>query len=102
MQLAKYGYQGVKIGHVVRDEVQDFVQGELLLDVLVLGPQHAANVMYCGDTAQTITRGVGFRWVEVSRQGVACTSLSSRTVKAQKQAPGQRAACVSACPHELL
>lgn len=36
------------ISHVVRDEVQDFVQGELLLDVLVLGPRHAANVMYCG------------------------------------------------------
>lgn len=61
LQLAKHGYQGVNITHVVRDEVQDFVQGELLLDVLVLGPQHAANVMYCGDTAQTITRGVGFR-----------------------------------------
>lgn len=34
---------------------------ELLLDVLVLGPKRAAAVMYCGDTAQTISRGVGFR-----------------------------------------
>lgn len=47
-RLGRHGYQGVPISHVVRDEVQDFVQGELLLDVLVLGPQHAANVMYCG------------------------------------------------------
>jgi len=63
LQLVKYGYGGRHITHIVRDEVQDFIQGELLLDVLVLGPQHARNVMYCGDTAQTITRGVGFRWV---------------------------------------
>lgn len=63
MQLVNHGYSGVPISHVVRDEVQDFVQGELLLDVLVLGPQKCANVMYCGDTAQTITRGVGFRCV---------------------------------------
>lgn len=64
-RLAKHGYQGVSISHVVRDEVQDFVQGELLLDVLVLGPKRAGAVMYCGDTAQTIARGVGFRFVDV-------------------------------------
>lgn len=34
---------------------------ELLLDVLVLGPKRAGAVMHCGDTAQTIARGVGFR-----------------------------------------
>lgn len=27
-------------------------QGELLLDVLVLGPQNASHILYCGDTAQ--------------------------------------------------
>lgn len=61
LQLSKGGYQGCQIQQIVRDECQDFVQGELLLDVLVLGPHHAANIMYCGDSAQTITRGVGFR-----------------------------------------
>jgi hypothetical protein len=70
MQLVKHGYNGVPISHVVRDEVQDFVQRELLLDVLVLGPQKCANVMYCGDTAQTITRGVGFRCVWNMRTGM--------------------------------
>eukprot|EP00878_Enallax_costatus_P024526 GHUV01026178.1.p1 GENE.GHUV01026178.1~~GHUV01026178.1.p1 ORF type:complete len:603 (+),score=181.38 GHUV01026178.1:514-2322(+) len=64
-QLKKDGYQGIAITHICRDEVQDFVQGELLLDLLVLGPQHAGQLFYCGDTAQSIARGVGFRFTDV-------------------------------------
>jgi hypothetical protein len=42
-----------------RDEVQDFVQAELLLDLLVLGQEGltAGSLFWCGDTAQTIARG---------------------------------------------
>ena len=65
-QLTGQGYSGCPISHVYRDEVQDFVQGELLLDLLLLGkPPVCGNVFYCGDTAQTIARGVGFRFTDV-------------------------------------
>jgi hypothetical protein len=45
--------------HCCRDEVQDFVQAELLLDLLVLGQEGltAGSLFWCGDTAQTIARG---------------------------------------------
>jgi hypothetical protein len=34
-RLAAQGYSGCPVTHILRDEVQDFVQGELLLDGLV-------------------------------------------------------------------
>jgi hypothetical protein len=34
-RLSAQGYHGCAITHILRDEVQDFVQGELLLDGLV-------------------------------------------------------------------
>lgn len=43
----------------------DFPQGELLLDLALLGPQGAGGIFYSGDTAQTITAGVGFRFTDV-------------------------------------
>jgi hypothetical protein len=54
------------------------VSAELLLDVLVLGPKRAGAVMYCGDTAQTIARGVGFRCAPLSAAApLAPTGASS-------------------------
>lgn len=53
------GFKGVAIHSIMRDEVQDFTQAEMLLDLHVL--QDPAGAFYCGDTAQTIARGVAFR-----------------------------------------
>ena len=41
-------------------QVQDFTQAELHLDLRVVSDPN--SIFYCGDTAQTIARGVGFRW----------------------------------------
>ncbi|KIZ02024.1 hypothetical protein MNEG_5936 [Monoraphidium neglectum] len=61
-QLCAGAYQGVRIDGVSRDEVQDFTQAELLLDVRLADPN---ALFYCGDTCQTIARGVGFRFEDV-------------------------------------
>lgn len=57
------GYSGVDISAIFRDEVQDFMQGELLLDLRVaLNP----NALFLsGDSAQTIARGLGFRFTDI-------------------------------------
>lgn len=44
-------------------QVQDFTQGELLLDLAVTSDPNA--LFYCGDTAQTIARGIGFRFKDI-------------------------------------
>jgi hypothetical protein len=43
-----------------RDEVQDFTQAELLMDLRLVSDPN--GLFLCGDTAQTIARGVGFRF----------------------------------------
>ncbi|KAK9842411.1 hypothetical protein WJX84_005751 [Apatococcus fuscideae] len=53
------GYSGTQISNIYRDEVQDFTQAELLLDFRVVSS--ASGLFYCGDSCQTIARGVGFR-----------------------------------------
>lgn len=54
---------GTPLHCLYRDEVQDFTQGELLLDMRVCADPNA--LFYCGDTAQTIARGIGFRFVDI-------------------------------------
>jgi hypothetical protein len=54
-QLVGEGYQGVPLDGVYRDEVQDFTQAELLLDLRVCADPNA--MFYCGDTCQV--RGGG-------------------------------------------
>jgi hypothetical protein len=49
-QLVGEGYQGVPLDGVYRDEVQDFTQAELLLDLRVCADPNA--MFYCGDTCQ--------------------------------------------------
>ena len=43
--------------------MQDFPQAELLLDLSVMANPN--GLFYCGDTCQTIMRGVGFRFADV-------------------------------------
>lgn len=57
--LAAEGYRGVPLHALYRDEVQDFTQAELLLDLRVVDDPN--GLFLCGDTAQTIARGIGFR-----------------------------------------
>ncbi|KAG2432292.1 hypothetical protein HYH02_013015 [Chlamydomonas schloesseri] len=56
------GYAGTPVHALYRDEVQDFTQGELLLDMVVAADPN--SLFYCGDTAQTIARGIGFRFAD--------------------------------------
>ena len=46
-----------------RPQVQDFTQSELLLDISVAADPN--GLFYCGDTAQTIARGIGFRFADI-------------------------------------
>jgi hypothetical protein len=62
-RLAQHGWRGTPLHALYRDEVQDFCQSELLLDMRVLADP--AGLLYCGDTAQTIARGVGFRFTDI-------------------------------------
>ena len=57
------GWPGVPIHSLYRDEVQDATQAELLLDICVVADP--SGIYYCGDTAQTIARGLGFRFADV-------------------------------------
>lgn len=42
-QIVKSGYKGMALHQIVRDEVQDFSQAELLLDMRYLCPQRLAQ-----------------------------------------------------------
>lgn len=42
--------------------LQDFTQAELLSDLRVV-PEN--SLFYCGDTSQTIARGIGFRFADI-------------------------------------
>jgi hypothetical protein len=62
-RLQAGGWRGTPIHLLYRDEVQDFVQAELLLDLRLLADP--SGILYSGDTAQTISRGVGFRFDDI-------------------------------------
>eukprot|EP00775_Hariotina_reticulata_P001454 gene1454-1796_t len=62
-QLAQGQYRGARLDGMYRDEVQDFTQAELLLDLRVCADPN--SMFYCGDTCQTIARGIGFRFEDV-------------------------------------
>ncbi|MEW5318036.1 MAG: hypothetical protein WDW38_009289 [Sanguina aurantia] len=61
--LNAFGYKGTQIHGLYRDEVQDFTQAEMLLDLRVCCDPN--SLFYCGDTAQTIARGIGFRFADI-------------------------------------
>ncbi|KXZ49100.1 hypothetical protein GPECTOR_23g31 [Gonium pectorale] len=62
-ELTVGGYNGTPVHALYRDEVQDFTQAELLLDLAVAADPNC--LFYCGDTAQTIARGIGFRFEDI-------------------------------------
>ena len=61
-QLTKYPYEGIPIHFAVHDEVQDATQAELSLYMLIA---NSNNLLFTGDTCQTIARGVGFRFSDL-------------------------------------
>jgi hypothetical protein len=63
-QLRLGGYQGPRIDEVYTDEVQDFTQAELRLFIEVCHDKN--GLFFTGDTCQTIARGVGFRFEELT------------------------------------
>lgn len=58
------GYKGPRIDEIYVDEVQDFTQAELLLFLEACSDKNA--LLFTGDTCQTIARGVGFRFEELT------------------------------------
>jgi hypothetical protein len=100
--LSLEGYRGTPVHALYRDEVQDFMQGELLLDLRVAADPNA--LFYCGDTAQTIARGVGFRFTDVKtlffEEGnaalVAQRATLAAVAAAAAAAPGEGPAAAAA------
>ena len=62
-RFRQHGFSGILFHHVFVDEVQDFTQAELYL-VLSLC-RDPDQCFLAGDTAQTIARGVGFRFTDI-------------------------------------
>lgn len=55
------GYRGIPIHYMMVDEVQDLTHGTLLLVAKVT----EQSLFFSGDTAQTIAKGVGFRFCDL-------------------------------------
>lgn len=60
-QISFYGYNGVPIHYMMIDEVQDLTPATISL-LLLLTKQ---KLFFSGDTAQTIAKGVGFRFCDL-------------------------------------
>ena len=61
-RVKEFGRCGIFIHQLYVDEVQDFSMAELSLLVRFCDPNHA---FLAGDSAQTIARGIGFRFVDL-------------------------------------
>lgn len=61
-QIKFYGYQGIPIHYMMVDEVQDLTSATLALLLNVT----QQKLFFSGDTAQTIAKGVGFRFCDLS------------------------------------
>ncbi|PSC71609.1 TPR and ankyrin repeat-containing 1-like isoform A [Micractinium conductrix] len=64
-QLKQGGFLGEPVHELYCDEVQDFTQAELLLGLRVVADPN--GMFLCGDTCQTIARGIGFRFTDVKQ-----------------------------------
>ncbi len=62
-QLKEEGYRGVRLDSLYVDETQDFTQAELKILFEVCHNKH--DCFFSGDTCQTITSGVGFRFKDL-------------------------------------
>ena len=60
-QVVFYGYVGVPIHYMMVDEVQDLTSATLYLLLQITDKQ----LFFSGDTAQTIAKGVGFRFCDL-------------------------------------
>eukprot|EP00741_Cyanophora_paradoxa_P001229 tig00000471_g1186.t1 len=62
-EVALAGYRGPPLHEIIVDEVQDFTQAELALVAAVCGDP--GGLFFCGDTCQTIARGLSFRFCDL-------------------------------------
>lgn len=83
------GYQGVPIHNITRDEVQDFTQAELLVDLRVMCDPN--GLFCCGDPCQTIAPGIVFRFADI------CTLFHNESQR-RKDAGGVAAATIVGVP----
>ncbi|DBA81851.1 TPA: hypothetical protein ACH3X1_007570 [Trebouxia sp. C0004] len=91
--LKTNGYQGVPIHNITRDEVQDFTQAELLVDLRTMCD--ANGLFCCGDPCQTIARGIVFRFADI------CTLFHHESHR-RKDAGGIAAATIVGVPKKPL
>ncbi|KAK9820310.1 hypothetical protein WJX72_008781 [[Myrmecia] bisecta] len=83
LRLRANGYRGTPLHNLYRDEVQDFAQAKLLMDLRVVSDPN--GLFYCGDTCQTIARGIGFRFADIQ-------TLFHDEAERRKEAGGEAAA----------
>lgn len=58
-----YGYQGPMLNYLFVDEVQDLPPATLYLVSKIV----TNGVFYCGDSAQTIAKGVNFHFSDIQK-----------------------------------
>ena len=75
------GYPGPRIDEVYVDEVQDFTQAELRLFLACCADPNA--VFLTGDTCQTIARGVGFRFDDITTMFFHLREAQAARLKAE-------------------
>lgn len=66
LQSAQHTWDGAPYERVYVDEVQDLTQAEIAVFILATGCR-CESVFFAGDTAQSITQGVEFRFEEVCK-----------------------------------
>lgn len=60
--MGKFRRPSIVVDAIFADEVQDFTQAEIALLLRLTDPR---KCFFCGDSAQTIARGVGFRFCDL-------------------------------------
>ncbi|KAL4858033.1 TPR and ankyrin repeat-containing protein 1 [Chlorella vulgaris] len=85
--LREEGYRGQPIHEYYCDEVQDFTQAELLLSLRVVADPN--GLFLCGDTCQTIARGIGFRFTDLFFQEQREAQLAKQAAKRWEEAAVQ-------------
>ncbi len=63
VDIDTYGYSGPIINYLFIDEVQDLPQATMYLVSKIV----ANGIFYCGDSAQTIAKGVNFKFNDIPK-----------------------------------
>jgi len=76
-EIHYHGYKGIPIHYMMVDEVQDLTSATLTLLLQVTGQK----LFFSGDTAQTIAKGVGFRFCDLKTLYFESSMLAPKVVQ---------------------